>query len=205
MARAPSRHHPITRFFLKGLPLQGGGLGFFCCCCCCCFKNKLINPSIMRTFLTVDYHYSVQGDTDNCSRADDSLQSTKGSSTPLMREAVGPQERGSCPLPRLGVCNPACGGLPPQCPPLRPQPSCSPSRTGRSTATLPFAFTLPAPACSSPKSPRSSPSLVRTAQACAGNPMGAQERDPPGHSSHAALLFALFFNQVTRQGGCCSK
>ena len=116
---------PSTPFFLKGFPLQGHGFGFWWWF----FKHKLINFSIMRTLLAVDYHYSVQGDTNNCSQADESLQPMKGSSAPLTGEAVGPQERGSRPLPRSGVCDPACGGLPPQRPPLCPNAHLSiPSR-----------------------------------------------------------------------------
>ena len=60
-------HHtaaPPTHFFLKSFPLQARGFRVFCCCF---FKHILINFSTVRTFPAVDYHYSVQGDADNCS------------------------------------------------------------------------------------------------------------------------------------------
>lgn len=159
------------------------------------FKQKLINRSITRTLLAVDYHYSFQGDTDNCSRAEDSTRFTKGSPAPPMGEAVGPQERGRRPWPRSGTRDPACRGLPPQRPPLHPQPSRSPGRPGRCTAMLPFAFTPPSPA-HLPATHRGAALLPVPGLHGSGTgwePRGGSGKGPPpAHSSHAALLFALF-------------
>lgn len=131
----PPPHHP---FLPEGLPLQGGGFRVFFVVF---FKHTFINPRIMRTFLPVDYHYSVQGDTDNCSQADESLQSMKGASVPLMGEAVGPQERDSHPM-SVQPCS---------------HPNAHPSVP--SQAALPVTATLPSPACS-PASPPTRAALL---------------------------------------------
>lgn len=142
----------------------------------------------MRTFLPVDYHYSVQGDTDNCSQADESLQSMKGASAPLMGEAVGPQEWDSHPLSVEPCSHPNA------------HPSVSSQAALPATGScIPSMFSCKNPNQSSPFACRQSTQLGDEL----GPPQGVREGTP--WFTVATLLLALFFNQVTREGGCSSK